>query len=142
MKKIIAMSGVSGVGKTWARTHDADLKELPQLDIMDVYREYPGISPTGAFSQFIGKVQTLINRNDCIVLEAYFRQGSRQRILLEWTAETVGATIEYRELHAPLDVCKARVKAQAIELFKDFPDDPFVKDYTDTRLRLLDMMEA
>jgi hypothetical protein len=140
MKKIIALSGVSGVGKTYARTHDPDLKDLPQLDIMDIYRKYPGIVPERAFGGFLGEVQMLINKHDTIVLEAYFRPGSKQRMMLEWIAEGVNASVEYRELFAPLAVCRARVLADAKDMSKDNPGDPFWKDYTEVRLKLLELM--
>ncbi len=91
MKKIIVMSGLSGAGKTFTCTHDPELKDLPQLDIMDIFRKQRGITSTSAFPAFLGEVQMFINQNDAIVLEAYFRPGSRQRDMLIWIAEEFAA---------------------------------------------------
>ena len=41
MRKVIVLAGVSGVGKTHARLTDPTLRDLPCVDIADVYREYP-----------------------------------------------------------------------------------------------------
>ncbi|NIV30035.1 MAG: hypothetical protein GWN58_11200, partial [Anaerolineae bacterium] len=41
MKKAIILWGVSGTGKTHARLNDPKLKDLPYIDIADIYRAHP-----------------------------------------------------------------------------------------------------
>ncbi len=50
--------------------------------------------------------------------------------------------VEFRELNTPLLVCKERVIKQAREMSSIEPNDPFWKQYTDVRSKILEMEAA
>lgn len=136
MKKIIALSGISGVGKTYRRTHDPKLVDLPYLDIADIYAQTPGISMPQALLDLVQTAGKLLEEHDTIILEAYFKPRSGQRRGLEWYFSDCGIEIEYIELEAPISVCRERILAQA-----DERDDEQWHRYIEARLRLLDLEE-
>jgi predicted kinase len=136
MKKIIALSGISGVGKTYTRTHDPELMSLPCIDIADIYTQHPRCSPETALGIMINEMVAKLEDADIVVLEAYFRRNSRQRSTLEWAAESMGVELRYREVYAPIEVCRERIRAQV----DDFPGDEDWERFIETRLKLLDIM--
>jgi hypothetical protein len=137
MPTIYALSGVSGVGKTYTRTHDPKLKDLPCLDIADMYVLSPGASPQEAHTMFAARYIEMMAGGD-FVLEAYFRRGSTQRMWLEYHAECCDYTVEYIELSAPVEVCRQRVQEQ---FERDMQEHPELEEqhirYRDARLFLL-----
>jgi hypothetical protein len=110
MKKIIVLSGVSGVGKTHRRTSDPTLKQLPFIDIADIYKEHPGISKLTAFGRMMTSTEMLLRETDTVVLEAAFLPGSRQRDWLTVWADFLNAEVEYIELTAPKEILLERVE--------------------------------
>lgn len=110
MKKIVALSGVSGVGKTYRRTTDPALKDLPCIDIADIYKEHPGISKLTAFGRMMTSTEMLLRDDDTVVLEAAFLPNSRQRDWLTVWADFLNAEIEYIELAAPKAVLLERIE--------------------------------
>ena len=64
MTKIIALSGLSGVGKTYRRTTDPSLKDLPYIDIADIYPEYPGISKLTAFGRMMTATEKILQDDE------------------------------------------------------------------------------
>jgi predicted kinase len=138
MPKFIALCGVSGVGKTHRRTTDPALKNLPFVDIADIYRDNPGIQPRQAFSMLINKAFTMVRDGaETVVLEAYFKPGSFQRESLEYFCEADGVQIEYIELTASIEECKQRIQSQAQQAIAGGEDPAWWKYYTTTRLDLL-----
>jgi hypothetical protein len=114
MKKIVALCGGSGVGKTYRRTTDPVLKDIPALDIADCYNDYPFVTPSQALSIFVGRLIDLISEGEeNIVVEAYFREGSTQRNWLEYVAEANGYTVEYITLLGDFETRKERILAQS-----------------------------
>lgn len=114
MKKVIALSGISGAGKTYHRTQDPVLKELPCIDIADIYAENPGIEPGQAFGVLINKTIEMMETNDTVVLEAWFRRESSQRWHLGYFAHYNGWEVEYIEFNTDEATCIARIeKARA-----------------------------
>ncbi len=112
MARIIALSGISGVGKTRLRTTDLRLRDLPYIDIADIYAEEPeGSSNRQVFTLMLDRLESLIeNGAEAVVLEAYFRRHSYQREWLEFVAGRLDSQVEYIELEAPLETCIERVK--------------------------------
>ena len=112
IKKIIALAGYPGAGKTTARTTDPGLCFLPYLDIADIYAEYPNIQSKVAFAELLNRLVIMIGeaRHDAIVIEAMC--VSWQRLWLEVIARANDIQVEYREIHTDLLVCIERVKEQ------------------------------
>jgi predicted kinase len=134
-KTIHALSGVSGAGKTHHRKNDEHLKTLPYLDIADIYaefnRDHAECTPDTALMIFIDRAQKLLADHDEIVLEAYFRKGSKQRRWLEHYFYGI-AEIKYIVLVAPYEICKERIIA-------DMKADKSKRAYGEARLKLLDL---
>jgi hypothetical protein len=116
MKKIVALCGGSGVGKTYTRTTDPALKDLPALDIADCYKDYPFATPSEALSVFVSRlVEWIEDGIENIVVEAYFREGSSQRNWLNYVAEANGYTVEYITLLGDFETRKERILKQFVE---------------------------
>ena len=111
MKKLICLSGISGVGKTYRRTTDPKLKDLPYVDIADIYCDNPGIDAGQAFVMMYNEAMMLLEEHDTVVLEAWFRSGSRQRQFIEHYAPD-NYEVQYIELDAPVEVCVQRIVEQ------------------------------
>jgi predicted kinase len=112
MPTLYAMSGISGSGKTYTRTHDPRLKDLFAIDIAQQYIDCPQISPDYAFCRFCDLIVNWMGSGKDFVIEAYFRKGSKQRTYLEFLCEVNGYDLEYIELSAPKEICIERVKKQ------------------------------
>ncbi|MGD0002838.1 MAG: hypothetical protein ABSE06_01270 [Anaerolineaceae bacterium] len=138
MPKFIVLCGVSGVGKSYKRTTDPALKDLPFVDIADIYRDNPGIKPRDAFSMLINEAFSMFQDGAyTVVLEAYFKRGSFQRDALEYFCQGDGVDIEYIELSAPVEECKKRIQAQASEAIAAGGDPAYWATYTTARLEFL-----
>jgi hypothetical protein len=138
MKTIYALSGGSGIGKTFTRNTDPKLKDLPYLDIADIYNQCPGISAAMAWSLFEEALIPLLDEHSVVVLEAYFRPGSYQRRRLEYIAEANGFTVQYIEPEADKQTRIARVKAQYHQAVSKQPEKPWHRRYLDARLYLIE----
>ena len=113
MKKVIILSGVSGTGKTSARTHDPDLKNLPCVDIADIYRKFPEFDWMDATACLIRKASMLFREHGIVVIEGYFLKGSFTRNWLVRDLKVAGVhNVDIREFWAPIDTCVDRVAAQ------------------------------
>jgi predicted kinase len=108
MKKVFALSGLPGSGKTHLRTTNEKLKDLPCVDIKDFYTN-KDISWALALNMLLNEVNTLLLNHDEIVIEALFMRGSAQRKWLEWEASKQGFKVEYSELDTPPDECRRRI---------------------------------
>jgi hypothetical protein len=139
MPKFIVLAGLSGVGKTYRRTTDPALKDLPYVDIADIYRDNPGgIPPRDAFSMLINEAFGYINDGaEAVVLEAYFKPGSFQRKSLEYYAEGSSVQVEYIDLTASVAVCKERILAQGKAAIDKGEDAVWWNNYTMTRIHFL-----
>ena len=112
MKKVIVLAGVSGTGKTHARTHDPELKDLPHVDIADIYEEFPEFGWYEALYALLKRARLLLQKHDVIVVEGYFLDGSTSRRILVNDMKVAGATIKFREFWAPFQVCALRITQQ------------------------------
>jgi len=112
MKKAIVLAGVSGVGKTHTRLTDPELKDLPHLDIADVYREFPEFDWVEAFWALVKQVRSALGKHPAVVIEGYFLPGSVTRRWLLDDLKVAGAQVEVRDLWAPIEVCQERIAAQ------------------------------
>lgn len=112
-KRITVLSGVSGTGKTYHRTHE--LAHLPFVDIADVYRENPFIE-RGAMATCAlwDRAEKLLEENDEIVIEGYFLKGSESRRWLVSLAHRSYVEVEIINFWAPLDTCEARIRGQVL----------------------------
>ena len=77
MRKAIILAGVSGTGKTHARFNDPALKDLPCVDIADVYREFPEFGWLDALHALLKRIRLLQQKHDAIVIEGYRRGRPR-----------------------------------------------------------------
>ena len=113
MKKVIILTGVSGVGKTYARTTDPELRDLPYVDIADVYREFPEFHWDQAIRACLKRVRKALERHETIVIEGYFLPGTRTRQWLLGDLKVAGVhNVEVRNMWAPFEVCQGRIAAQ------------------------------
>jgi len=110
MRILIVLSGVSGTGKTHFRTHHEDYRDLPQVDIADVYRDNPFI-PRGmaAVASVWPRVMKAFERGDEVILEGYFLRDSQSRWTLNRLASRSDVEVRYLNFWAPLEVCEDRL---------------------------------
>lgn len=101
MKTIIALSGISGAGKTHRRNTDPRLKNLPYVDIADVYAEFEGVNPGFAFGEALRRVDGLLQIHEAVIFEAAFMKGSRQRDTLYCFCRDRQFKLEYIEIKPP-----------------------------------------
>jgi hypothetical protein len=138
MPKFICLSGLSGVGKSFRRTTDPKLKDLPYVDVADIYRSNPGIQAKDAFSMLINEAFGYITDGaETVVLEAYFKPASFQRRTLEYYAEGSEVQVEYIDLVETAEICKVRILAQEKEAIAMGGDPTYWHHYTATRIHLL-----
>jgi len=138
MPKFIVLAGVSGVGKSYRRTTDPALKDLPYVDIADIYRDNPGILPRQAFSMMVTEAFAMINDGkETIVLEALFKKNGFQREGLEYYADAADIQIEYIDLTASVEECVQRIKAQEKKAIAEGEDKQWWNTYTKARLEYL-----
>jgi hypothetical protein len=106
------LSGVSGTGKTYARLNDPKLKELPHLDIADVYREFPEFGWFEALHALLKRARKAFGKHDTVVIEGYFLRGSTSRTILVNDLRVANVRWQIHEYWAPLEVCQNRIVAQ------------------------------
>lgn len=70
-KNIIVLCGASGAGKTYARKRLPELRDLPCVDVADVYLDNPGITWLEATAGVISRTKALLKTSDVIVIEGY-----------------------------------------------------------------------
>ena len=80
MKKVIVLAGVSGTGKTHARLNDPELRDLPFVDIADLYEEYPEFGWYEVLYALLKRIRGLLEEHDVIVVEGYFLDRSTDLI--------------------------------------------------------------
>jgi predicted kinase len=112
MKRAIVLCGVGGTGKTHARLNDPELKDLPFVDIADIYKEFPEIDWSAAHAILERRMAKLLQEHDAVVVEGYFLPGSVTRQYLEYALKVCGAKGEWREFWAPYETCVERIAAQ------------------------------
>jgi predicted kinase len=112
MKKAIVLTGISGTGKTYARLNDPALRDLPCVDIADVYREFPEFGWLDALHVLLKRVRLLLQKHDAIVIEGYFLPRSTSRTILVKDLKVAGAQVEIHEFWSPFEVCQGRISAQ------------------------------
>jgi hypothetical protein len=86
-KVVICFAGQPGGGKTYARTHDPELKNAAHIDLADVYHDEPGIDYATAFGEVINLVIQEVDQGRIITVEAMFHPESFQRVWFEMIAE-------------------------------------------------------
>jgi len=112
MKRVIILSGVSGTGKTHARTHLPELKDLPFVDIADIYAEWPEFDWFSATVCLCKRVRKLLEEHDTVVVEGYFLAASISLRMLENDLHVIGAKADIRVFWEPLGVCEQRLIRQ------------------------------
>ena len=112
MKRAVVLTGVSGAGKTHARLNDPELKDLPYVDVADIYRERPGLEWFIVHNMLYRQVVELSHAHDVVVIEGYFLPNTESRTSLETVLRVQGIKPEFRDLWAPFEVCQERISAQ------------------------------
>ena len=112
MKKVIILSGVSGTGKTHARLTLPELKDLPFVDIADIYREWPEFDWQDAVVCLCKRVRKLLAEHDTVVAEGYFQKRSHSLRMLENDLSVLGVKSEVWVFWEPLGVCEQRLIRQ------------------------------
>ena len=112
MKRAIVLAGVSGVGKTHTRLNDPQLRDLPHLDIADVYRQFPELDWMEAFWALVKRVREALKDHPAVVIEGYLLPNSTTRRFLLNDMKVAGVQVEVRDLRAPFEVCQERIAAQ------------------------------
>lgn len=121
MKKVICLAGPSGSGKTYMRQTDKKLKDLPVVDIADVYRETrlrPPHDWKRALGILLARAREVLRDCEVVVVEAYFSPGSLARdIVTEWAWHN-RLKLEWIDLWPTADykVCRQRVIDSGIEV--------------------------
>jgi predicted kinase len=108
-KKIIVLCGVSGVGKTYARENLSELRDLPCVDVADVYLDDPAITWVEATAGVISRTKKLLRHHNTVVVEGYYLPGTITRDML---SEGLGryAGIEWRLMVEPISLCRKRIE--------------------------------
>ena len=117
MKKAIILTGVSGAGKTFARTHDPELVDLPVVDIADVYRVAEAnfglqLDWYSAHHKLLHHVRRALQKHNTMVVEGYYLPGSETRKMLLDDLKVQGVQADIRVFWAPLKVCLERIAQQ------------------------------
>ena len=112
MRKAIILTGVSGTGKTHARLNDPELKDLPCVDIADIYQEHPEFDWSDALYTLLQRARILLRKHRVIVLEGYFLPNLPSRRQLVNDMKVAGAKVEFREFWEPFEVCQGRIARQ------------------------------
>ena len=130
---VTIICGVSGVGKTYARTRsDSPWWGLPYIDMADIYRELETDETGLVVADYHTAMDILIRRIGAarrgevprLVVEGYFLPGSDSRRWLDGALRAQGIRVEYVLLHAPLQVCSDRLLAQWDALSDEEQADP------------------
>jgi len=115
-KRVIVLCGVSGVGKTWKRTNDWELRGLPFVDVKDIYRQYEVEDQIPNWESVtddaIDEVKALLAENQQVVLEGYFLRGSGSRRMVFANLQRDESQVDFIDLEAPLPLCIGRIEAQ------------------------------
>ena len=118
MKRAIILSGVSGTGKTYTRTTAPELKDLPHLDIAEVYREFPEFDWSEALGCLLKRARKMLQEHDTIVIEGYFLPGSTTRKMLVDDLKVAGAKVDIRGSgHRLRSACSASATSGNAERF-------------------------
>jgi predicted kinase len=113
MAKMLVLCGISGTGKTHARTTDPTLSSLPFVDIADVYKESDyKIDWEDATTELIRRARRLLAQNEVVVVEGYFLPRTPSRSMLIQDSRVGGYEIELRLFKAPIEVCIQRIMDQ------------------------------
>ena len=110
MKKIIILAGLSGIGKTYTRTHEEGLRDLPYVDMADLYTAYPDKDWAAIMEQFFHDLEAELEEHDTVVVEGYFLPGSASWNWLIGFAKHKQLNVDYRRLMATYETCVNRVK--------------------------------
>jgi len=97
MKKVIILAGVSGTGKTHARLNDPELKDLPYVDIAEIYERWPEFDWYEALHALLKHARFLLQKYDTILIESYFLPGTTSRDILVDDLKVAGAEVEIHE---------------------------------------------
>ncbi len=135
-KKIIVLCGTSGVGKTYAREHLPELRNLPYVDVADVYLDNPGCTWVEATAGVISRTKALLRKHDVMVVEGYYLPGTASRNML---SEGLGryAAIDWRLMVEPTEVCRQRIEdsGERVDIRLEILESVWEKQ----RRRLLDL---
>jgi predicted kinase len=140
-KRLIVLSGLSGSGKTYARVNTPELKDIPYMDMAEIYLQNPDQSWGAALNLAFSGLEKFFYDHDTLILEGYFLKGSASRQWVEWMCTRNGWEVEYHEFMATYKECRERILAQeqrSLAAAKSDDEREKVKRFTEARLRLLE----
>jgi hypothetical protein len=130
MKKLICLCGISGVGKTWERTHNPRFVDLPYVDIADSYKNLKTSDYIVAWNDFVDRINKAFQTSNAVVAEAAFTSNQKSKILFTMTA----VQVEIIDLPRPSkQVLLDRVK----ESYEQSEKTPADKRYYDARVSMI-----
>ena len=115
-KRVIVLCGVSGSGKTWTRTHDLRFKDLPYVDVAEIYRGYYDGDVIADWETVvddaIDQVKDLLEAHQRVVLEGYFLPNTGSRRAVYSSLQRDESQVDFLDLNVPLDLCIERIEMQ------------------------------
>ena len=127
--KLYLLIGYPGSGKTHYRKNSKELKDLPCVDIAEIYQERPGTTPREARLLFIYKILDILDVAKELVGEIVGTDAQLEAI--KFYLEDI-IDIEIIHISTPKTTCVERVK----EALKKEPDSP----YQQARMYILENM--
>lgn len=111
-KQVTILCGVSGSGKTHRRTTDPGLRDLPYVDIADVYREFPEFDSYVATAVVCKRALALLRQTWHIVIEGYFLPGTPSRQQLADEMRVAGVDTKFILLTVATATAQQRILDQ------------------------------
>ena len=112
MKTLYCIGGESATGKTTLRTTGDFLSNLPYVDLREIRSAHPKLVPGAVFSVALRCVEVFLSDSPAVVLEAYFRPESFQRIQVVRFSQRLEVKIEWRYLTATFAELVDRIEKQ------------------------------
>ncbi len=109
---VLCLCGVSGAGKSFLRQTKQEFRDLPVVDISDVYRELPWADYVEATLEVARRTRELLKSHDAVLIEGFFIAGSPSRLLLEDELSRLDAEVKFTLVHAPMETCETRLRLQ------------------------------
>ena len=140
MPTIHALAGISGAGKTYARTNNPLLLNLPYIDVADYYAQFPGIGPSEAWTRLEVDLINAMDKGGDIVVEAWFKHGGFQRGNISILAQANGYEVVWWEFVLDRETCKSRIEQDFQNHLAEHPEQvEQLLDRRNARLHLLDV---
>lgn len=122
MKKVTALCGLPGAGKTTYWKNNLKDQGVPLLDIREIYRINPKIKWRDAFHALLQQLDKALETHDHVAVEAKFGLGSYQTTtLIEYCANYGHELVQVR-LNESLRTLRQRIDARHAETMKNLTD--------------------